>query len=191
MSKAATKTDNSCFNAKVQLRLNNLPDRKEISVLDCFAGDGLIWSAVRNRSRDKKISVLPIDQKKNSGQINLQGDNMKFIATMDLAGFDVIDLDAYGSPIKQLRLLLRRPLKHGVILHITFIQTVMGALPHQFLADLGYPKTMVKKIKTLFLRNGQTKFLEWLSLHGIKNVKFWSDPAKKKTYLCTKIEKLR
>ena len=186
MNKEATKTDNSFFDAKVNLRYDNLPDQKHISVLDCFSGDGLIWSAVQARATGKTISVLPIDTKATTAQVHLIGDNMKFIGAMDLTGFDVIDLDAYGSAIAQLRLLLTRELRVGVVLHITFIQSIFGRLPDQFLMDLGYSKAMIKKIPSLFYKDGQAKLLEWLSLHGFKRVAFWSDTAKRKTYLCTK-----
>lgn len=189
MSKAATKTDNSYFDAKVRLRLDNLPAGPEISVLDCFAGHGLLWRAVRRRAVGRKISVLSIDEKPQATGLHLVGDNMKFLPTMDLTGFNVIDLDVYGIPIKQLRLILSRPLRTGVTIFVTFIQSMFGVLPSRFLEDLGYTRRMIRRAPMLVNRNCQDKLLQWLALYGIQSVEIYSTADKKKTYLCMKINK--
>ena len=55
----ATQTDNSYLEEKVQLRLDtvNMIDKDVISVLECYAGDGYIWSEVRLHTK-KEIKVL-------------------------------------------------------------------------------------------------------------------------------------
>ena len=75
-----TYTDNSYLEEKVQLRLDtvNLINKDEIFVLECYAGDGYIWSEVRLRTK-KEIKVLRIDQKPDNKVVYLKGSNMKFI----------------------------------------------------------------------------------------------------------------
>lgn len=168
------KTDNSFFDAKIRLRMDNLPKGKGLEVLDCFAGQGTLWREVRRCLPDRKLVVLSMDQKTKSDCLGLIGDNVKFLASMDLMRFDVIDLDAYGSPFRQLKIVLGRPLKPGVVIFGTFIQSVMGMLPHDFLAELGYTPAMVRKMPTLFCRHGQAKLLAWLGNKGAQSLKMYS-----------------
>ena len=177
---STTKTDNSFFETKVRLRSENLPKKTTIEVLDCFAGTGAIWRRVRDVVQDRKILVLSMDKKNVSGRLGLVGDNVKFLASMDLRRFDVIDLDAYGSPFAQLKLILAKPLKPGMVIFATFIQSIMGILPHQLLGDLGYTRMMVAKMPTLFCRHGRAKLLAWLGNRGIKSVKIYSTPDGRK-----------
>ena len=72
------QTDNSHLREKIQLRLDNLPDKKEIKVLDMFSGDNLIWDRIKKES-GKKINVLRIEKKSTaSGGLYLRGDNRKY-----------------------------------------------------------------------------------------------------------------
>jgi len=177
-----TKTDNSFFEAKLRLRLDNLPEGKTLEVLDCFAGTGSLWRAVQQKSQECKISVLSMDRKSDPARLGLVGDNLKFLASMDLRRFDVMDLDAYGSPFAQLKMILTKPLKPGVVVFGTFIQSIMGMLPHQLLGDLGYSPAMVRKMPMLFCRHGRAKLLAWLANHGVKSVKIYSTADGRKNY---------
>ena len=185
LSKVATKTDNTALDVKVRLRLDNLPRKRTIKVLDLFAGDGLIWQRIKESS-NKDIEIVSIDKKRKTNRLHLVGDNLKFLQSIGIENFDVIDLDAYGCPYKPLKWLLRHKLKRNAIIHVTFIQSQFGALPHGFLIDLGYTKKMVKQVPTLFYRNGLQKLLVWLSARGIKSVKFYSN-NNRKHYLCFRI----
>ena len=89
--------------AKVTLRLNHLPEKKEITVLDAFAGKGTIWNMVQKRT-DKKIRTLAID-KNYYDNIDIVCNNLKVLAGIDLGRFDIVDLDAYGIPFAQMQLL--------------------------------------------------------------------------------------
>ena len=53
MSKA--KTDNSMFWDKVLLRLNHLPEKNNINVLDCFSGNGEIWDQIKKMTKKNII----------------------------------------------------------------------------------------------------------------------------------------
>ena len=166
-----TGTDNSHFELKVKLRQDHLPDADPVNVLDLFSGDGLIWTEVKQRV-NKQINTLRIDIKGDKKGLYLKGDNLKFLHSLDLNDFDCIDVDAYDVPYKQLKEILTRNYK-GIIF-ITYIQSVFGKLPKKMLMDLNYTEKMIRKVPTLFDRNGLVKLNAWLSLYGIKKVKRYS-----------------
>lgn len=160
------KTDNSHLSEKVWLRLETLEqiDKPEIKVLEAFAGDGFIWDTVRVQT-NKTIKVLRIDEKPDKKGIYLKGNNLKFLKNIDLSNFDIIDLDAYGSPFKQLEIVFER--KYKGFVHCTFIQSGMGRLDNNFLKSLGYTPKMVEKIPTLFSKQGMNKMERYLHQCGI------------------------
>jgi hypothetical protein len=177
------RTDNSHFHEKVNLRCSLLPEKRHLRVLDCFAGNQRIWNEVKRRRKEgKRIDVLSIDSKKNlDTRVYLVGNNLKFLKSFDLNSFDIIDLDAYGIPHKQLSLIFEKDY-HGLVFG-TFIQSLFGRLDKKMLLELGYTRKMIDKIPTLFDRNGWEKFKGFLSLHGITNISFIT-PDRKKYYFC-------
>lgn len=173
-----TNNDAAMLEAKINLRIMSLPDKKEIHVLEAFGGEGILWAAVKRRCPEKNIHVLSID-KNRYNRVQLQGDNIKYLAGLDLSQFDVIDLDAWGSPVKQLEIVFARG--YSGIVHCTFIQTMQGNLPHELLMANGYTKAMLKKIATLFVKDGVQKFLNYLAFKGVRKVQIVSQ--KRKNYL--------
>ena len=163
------RTDNSAPREKIALRLDALEsiDAESVRVLDAYHGHGVLWKELYKKS-SKAIDVLGIDIE-DRGPGVLMGDNRKFLKSLDLHKFDLVDLDAYGSPIDQLRILFDRGYS-GVVV-CTFIRTCFRRLPFRFLNELGYPTKMIKKCPTLFSRNGYEKFLLWLANRGIKNTR--------------------
>lgn len=158
---------------KVRLRLNNLPDKDSLCVLDAFSGSNRNWNKVKQLS-SKKFNVIGIDKKNNKNAIYLKGDNIKFLKSMNLSLFDIIDLDAYGIPFKQLDIVLDyfdKKTKHdGCYVFLTFIQALAGVIPKKLLYSLGYTKPMIDKIPTLFYKNGFGKLKNYLFLKGIKSI---------------------
>lgn len=167
MNKVQTDNDAIGFGYKVILRQHSLSDRKRVKVLDCYAGHGWVWNAVKSES-ECEIEIVQIDKKSDKSVSYLRGDNLKFLQTMDLDRFDIIDLDAYGTPIKQLNLLFEKGYK-GIV-HCTFIQTVMGRLPNDLLRGLNYSPEMVVKCPTLFSRNGFEKCCKYLYKKGLRDI---------------------
>ncbi len=165
MSKA--KTDNSHFAAKVQLRLDHLPAEDPIRVLDCFGGKGRIWREIRRQLPGRQIEVTRIEIKRGLPGIYLCGDNRKYLQTLDLDKYKVIDLDAYRVPFDQLEILFGRPQRKARAVFVTFIQTVMGQLPLGMLERIGYPRPMVRKCPTMFGRNGIEKLKAYLAQNGV------------------------
>lgn len=185
MSKA--QTDNSFLVDKVKLRINHLPDKNSLKVLDCYGGDGRIWRKIIKETR-KEIEILHIDQKdKRHKGLYLRGDNLKFLKTMDLTKFNIIDLDAYGQPIRQLESIFDFHKKRFLdcMVFVTFIQSGIGGLNRRMLTDIGYSKKMIEKIPTLFARDGIGKFKNWLALKGVKNIAIRS--FDRKHYLAFKL----
>jgi hypothetical protein len=180
------QTDNSYLDEKIKLRLDNLPDKKKIKVLDCFRGEGLIWETIKKARPGIEFEIIGIDQKKDRQGIYLVGDNLKYLKSMNLSGFDVIDLDAYGVPYKQCEIIFNNPTGRGKVIFATVIQSMFGGLPRAMLNVLGYKTSMIKKIPSLFFNNGIDKFLQWLALCDIKQVKIYSNTGRKKNYLCFK-----
>lgn len=161
------KTDNSYFEEKVQLRLDSLPNKKTVFVLDCFAGSGLIWDEVKNRTY-KEIKVVSIEKEPGKNKKALAGSNLKYLNVLTLNQFDIIDLDAYGIPYAQLSIIFKKQYK-GII-HVTAIQSGMGQLPKGMIAELGYSENMLKKISSIFNRKGIDKLKNYLYLHGIQSI---------------------
>lgn len=172
------QTDNSHFEEKVLLRIEMLPDVNPLRVLDMFSGQGLIWKEVRNRT-GKDIRVVSVDVKSIKNRIVLTGDNRKY--RFDYNAFDVIDLDAYGVPFDQLEDLFLR-CRSTMVVYVTYIQSQYGRLPVKMLNAIGYSKAMVNKIPTLFNRDGQKKFLNYLATRGVKNIKIYDTQNHRKTY---------
>ena len=184
MSRAATKTDTSYFEEKVKLRIDGLPHKVPVKVLDLFSGNGKLWTEIQKRS-GREILVLRIDREKGKRGAYLIGDNLKFDLNCDK--FDVIDVDAYGVPFNQLEKIFSKSSAPKTIF-ITSNQSLFGALPNKMLNGLGYTDAMIKKIPTLFYRDGQKKFLEYLGNRGISLVKMYSTPNGRKNYLSIRID---
>lgn len=183
MSNPQTKTNNDpmIWIYKIELRKKYTP--KDAYVLDCFAGEGMIWEQV-NKETDLNIKVLPIDEK-DYGRIGLKGNNIKFLKSLDLNKFQVIDLDAYGIPYDQLDILFNRKYKGHVF--VTAIQTMIGQLPAGMLEELGYSKQMVRKIPTLFSKNGLEKLKQYLAIKGVSDIRYYSHNRKNYIYFNTLI----
>ncbi len=178
MSKAATKTDNSELQGKVALRLESLAhiNRQTIRVLERYGGNGVIWSEVRKHP-ERPISILKIEKESGKGGVYLKGDNIKFLGSLDLSDFDLIDLDAYGIPFEQLRILFDRGYR-GIV-HVTAIQSQMGMLPQRLLYENGFTKPMIKKTPTLFSRRGDQILFNYLAKRGVCSIRLFQKYRKK------------
>lgn len=171
-----TDNDSSMLEVKIELRERLVRGKEKVSVLECFSGDGILWKEVKARHPECAISILRIDMKPDKKGIYLRGDNLKFISSMDLSVFDIIDLDAYGSPFPQLQLLFKK--KYSGMVVCTFIQTVLGQLNKSFLEELGFTQRMIKKCPTLFNISGFDKMKSYLAKKGVKKILAYSENRK-------------
>ncbi len=169
MSSRLTDNDDLGFDYKVRLRLDSIAGRSSVNVLECYAGHGWVWNAVRSKFAGS-IAVTQIDKRKDKTNVFLRGDNRKYLATMDLSGYDIIDLDAYGIPFEQLEIVFGRGFR-GIV-HGTFIQSGLGTVNKKLLVQAGYTDRMVSKCPTLFGRNGFEKFCKVLSRKGLRDIMY-------------------
>jgi len=180
MSVQTKKTNNSFLQDKIDLRIENLPEKEKINVLDLFTGETIIWNKIKKTTK-KDINVIGID-KKEYNNIYLKGDNLKFLPSLNLNSYDIIDLDSYGVPFLQLDFILNNT--KGKIIFITFIQTMFGALPNKLLFFLGFNKRMIKLCPSLFNRNGFEKIKNYLSKKSVKKIQYKC--YNNKYYICCK-----
>lgn len=175
---SSQKTNNSFLREKIILRIKHLPEKEELRVLDCFHGNGCIWdNVVRNAGRKIVIDGLDIKQYDDFAMI---GDNVKILPLINLDRYDVIDVDAYGCPYEQIKIISEK-IRKPTLVYYTFIQTMMGALPFGMLNEIGFCDDMIKKSPVLFSKSGHEKFISWLSTLGVRRVGF-INPSGKKFY---------
>ena len=177
MSKAAIKTDNSELEAKVLLRLESLDDVAEspVRVLECYGGNGIIWEEVKSRTQ-RQIEILRIEKQSDRKGVYLKGDNLKFLGSIDFSDFDIVDLDAYGIPFAQLKIIFEK--RFQGIVHVTAIQSAMRPLPTGLLTESGYSKEMLKKCRTLFYKSGDDQLLGYLAKKGISKIRRYKSGRK-------------
>lgn len=177
------KTDNDNLTQKLAIRMLAVDTLKkygieEIHVLDCFAGNGKLWRLLKQEYGDS-IKDIGIDSESKHGAKYL-GDNRKYLKYLPINDYELIDIDAYGVPYDQLRIICKRQFK-GIIVG-TFIQCVYGGLPHGMLEELGYSRKMVRKITKLFYSSGWKKWSSYLKLQGYDTVHVYH--CANKHYFC-------
>ena len=163
------KTDNSHKIEKILLRIEalSLLSKKEVRVLDCYAGRGVMWTEVAKRT-DKNLKVLQIEKEKGKNRNAICGDNLKVLQAIDLSKYDIIDLDSYGIPDKQLQILFDKNY-HGVVI-VTAIQSMLGLMPKKILLSNGFTEKMIKKCPTIFSSKGFDYLKNYLYLYDCKQV---------------------
>jgi len=161
------------------MRLGAVPQKAELVVLDAYHGHGTIWKNVQKRYAGR-IRTLKIDKLQKDPTFVCIGENQKFIESLDLKKFDVIDLDAYGVPYEQLDLLFRK--KYCGVVFVTFIQSMLGGMPTGILECAGYTKAMIEKCPTLFAKNGIEVMRRFLYKNGVRKIRIRSNG--KKHYMC-------
>ena len=165
------KTDNDNLSKKLAIRLFAIEklgksETEPIRVLDCFAGDGLLWHYLKKESK-RCIEHVGIDTLPKRGSFYL-GDNRRYLHKLPIDDYDLIDLDAYGVPYDQMKILAKRNYQ-GIVVG-TFIQSVYGGLPYDMLEDVGYSRRMVRKITKLFFSKGWDKWAAFLVTLGHEDV---------------------
>ena len=162
------KTDNHYLKEKINVRIEVIGFIEAPVILECFAGRGILYKNIRKQI-NKNIKLTSIELEKNKyPKAHLTGDSFKYLKSIDLSNYNIIDLDAYGIPIKYIDYLVDKKYKGYVI--VTAIQSGMGKLPNLLLNKLGYSQNMIKKIPTLFNSNGLGKLRNYLYLVGVKQI---------------------
>lgn len=163
------QTDNSHFDLKIKLRLIAIKEYglKNISVLDAYSGDGRIWYEIQ-KLHPFPISLTRIDIKRDRRGVYICGDNCKILSSLDLAKYDIIDLDAYGVPFYQLEEIFRKHVES--IIFVTYILKGMRTIMRKLLEKIGYSREMVSKIPTLFNSCPLEKIGQYLAQNGVDKI---------------------
>jgi hypothetical protein len=106
---------------------------------------------IAERSK-KKIKVTGIDKKPLEKV--LVGDNREFLTSLDLSKYNVIDLDAYGSPFDQLDILFDR--NYTGCVFFTWCKLGCGAYPKQvskYTTTLSPTPALGRKLLSSYLHN--------------------------------------
>lgn len=151
------------FAAKVALRLAVLPSPADRPprVLDCYAGDHDLWNAVREIT---PADVTHIDQHPTH-RTDLSGNNLRYLASLDLSKYDLIDLDAWGQPDHQVAVLAERGYR-GVVVW-TCICSNMGVPSGALLAATGIDPTWLKITRKVFESSSlQRRWFAFLAKSG-------------------------
>lgn len=179
--KRAIKTDNSHFEKKVILRLQAIKslDKQEINILDCFAGKGLLWKEVQKRTH-KTLHIVGIEKEKGKNPNALCGDNLKILPTIPLETFDIIDLEAYGIPDKQLKIIFDK--KYNGTIIVTAISSMYGQISNLLLENSSLKKEFYKKAPTLFINEMFGLLINFLYLYKCKKIKGYFLHKERKYY---------
>lgn len=182
---ATKKTDNHYLADKVAMRIKHSQwpvNGRNLRVLDCFGGKGIVWGLVEKLSY-RKVDRVAIDKRIDIMNFHIHGDNSRILAEIDLSEFDVIDLDAYGIPADQIDIVMSSGFE-GIVF-VTAIQTMHGGLPHKIIDDLKFPKSIKEQAPSLVARRGWEYLKEWLFLKGVTEIIHRS--KNRKHYFCFKV----
>ena len=98
------KTDNASYPAKRTIRKEVFDFHDDVNVLEVFCGSGIMYRDVWKDAQRYK----GIDKRKFFDERDLIcGDSMKALTLVDLDDFNVIDIDAYGSPYNELNYIVK------------------------------------------------------------------------------------
>ena len=158
------QTDNSEIRLKTKIRID-VAKYGDV-VLDCFHGLGRLWDSVKPI---KAVTVYGIEKEKNKGN-GVWGDNVKFLKSMDLSKYDIIDLDSYGIPFPQLQEIFNNKTLRNCTIIYTFIQTMQGTVNKKLLENYGISNIMFQKVPTIFRKHGHSAFLNYLNQNGVSEV---------------------
>ena len=164
--RTSKQTDNTFVDIKVRLRKEATANIKELRVLDCFAGENNMW-----RGFDT-ARYYGIEMVKGKGK-NLHLNNLNAIKSLDLSGFNVIDLDAYGIPFMQVSEAAKNPTFNGdALFFYTATADNMSNLPARAVRELGL-RGIYKENKTMLNRQGLALFYEFLKMHGVDKAHYY------------------
>lgn len=184
------KSDNSHQWRKTLVRLGAIRsiNKSKINVLDCYAGKGKTWDHVQ-KNTDAKINVVRIEKEQGKGRFALRGECERYLKKIDLSIFDIVDLDAYGSPSKQLQILFDR--KYRGVVCVTGIMFSVNKGDDVLLRECGISQEIIEKIPVSMMPVKYFDMMKhFLAKNGVKKVtgSFFQDLGMQKSYFWFKTE---
>lgn len=153
----AKAKDNGRLDLKVRLRVDWLrtSGSGRVRVLDAYGGRGKVWAEVARQCPDVDIVRTAIEKQRSkvTDRSTLIGDNMRYLPTLNLAGFDAVDLDAYGWPVDQLAVVADRAPAAAVF--VTRGASPVGPVPAAVLAAAGIPSAWSAYATDVFVQQGE------------------------------------
>lgn len=132
----------------------------------------------------KRTDLSPDDPK-------LRGECERYLKKIDLSIFDIVDLDAYGSPSKQLQILFDR--KYCGVVCVTAIMANLNKGDKKLLIESGIPHEIIEKIPISMMPMKYFDMMKhFLAKNGVKRVSgsFFQDLGMQKSYCWFKTEKV-
>lgn len=175
------KRKSTHFAEKIKIRLDSIKGIDELIVLDCYHGNGDIWSKIQTIT-GKEIRLLGIEKNASRSKFEvIQGDNRKVIKTIDLKKFNIIDLDSYSNPIGLIDYCYQIA-EPGTIFFYTFIINPLNGGP-QKLRAVGENQKICQTIGNKFISEAWNSFLYDIGVTEYKEYIF-NDNAMVKRYGC-------
>lgn len=121
--KKATENSNLPLKLSLRQKLLDISGFEEYKVIDCCTAKGMIWNNLKKKY--KVTSYLPFDTNPQlPGTIRM--DSIKALNQIDIAKYNVIDIDTFGEPWKHYEIALNK-LKSDTIIYLTIgINKVCG-----------------------------------------------------------------
>ena len=163
-SNKATNNDSKYLSLKINLRLNVLNKTENPNLLECFAGDSVLWNEVEKIKLTKiKKTTIDADQRYN---VDFNMNSLTFLKNNNINDYNIIDLDSWGSPVKHLEILFLKKYKGFVI--CTYCSPVR-LNPDKILAENFYGKIYNStNSKSILNKDVGKLFKEYLFSKGIK-----------------------
>ena len=164
--------NNSSVALKAELRIRNLPE--DPAVLDLFCGTGQMYESAY---KDLAVLYHGVDKEKiHDPEICTLADNLVFLKRENIDQYNVFDLDDYGSPWKQLYLILRKLNRPDATIFITdgiiMRMNVDGQITKFISATEGLPrKTNIPGLNRWYIDIFATMLLDLEKRYGWRVVK--------------------
>jgi tRNA G26 N,N-dimethylase Trm1 len=167
----ATDNHEEFFSVKVKIREMVYKQSTIKSILEVYGGNGLCWRQV-SKNIGTKIKTTRIDKRQGLEGIYIVGDSLKVIAGLNLQTYDIIDIDAYGSPYDILEFLFKKKYKGFVI--CTDIVVSMGATANILMKQSGISKEMIKCCPSIYRKIRTELINNYLTKNGVKKINIFS-----------------
>lgn len=161
---------------KVRLRrelVGKLVGKGELSVLAAYYKSGELWSTV-SVGLSQQINVVGVVEKRIPGAVHLVGSNVRYVKSLDLTDYDIVDVDAPGSPYAVLRALFMNNSFSEMGVFFTFNKVLNGGLDRKMLLDLGFTPGMLKAVRPMLQARVFELFKGWLGRMGVSSLTYYA-----------------
>lgn len=157
------KKTSSNFRDKVAVRCDAIDGLESVRVLDCFHAKGELWNRVRQIAQVDE--VLGIEKNKHLKSIDkvIYGNNLKVMQEIDIDRYNVIDLDAFGSPLEQMEIVFRKAKLPKVVIY-TFCFSGLSGIP----GIMSTCRDIQSRCRTIVNGYFDDMFSDYLHKHGVK-----------------------